>query len=95
MARHHMTAEGPIPFTPEEEAEKDAEEAAYAAGANDRVAEEVRSKRNQLLAASDWTQCKDISNTFSAIWAVYREDLRNVPQQAGFPWNVTWPSQPE
>lgn len=95
MARHHMTAEGPIPFTPEEEAEKDAEEAAYAAGANDRAAVEVRSKRNQLLAASDWTQGKDIPNTISAIWAVYRNDLRNVPQQAGFPWNVTWPFQPE
>lgn len=31
MSRHHMTAEGPIPFTAEEEAQRDAEEAAWAA----------------------------------------------------------------
>lgn len=31
MARHHMTANGPVPFTPEEESQRDAEEAAFAA----------------------------------------------------------------
>jgi hypothetical protein len=45
MARHHMTDEGPVPFTPEEEAQRDAEEAAWAAGAKDRNNEKMRKKR--------------------------------------------------
>lgn len=36
MARHHMTSNGPVPFTAEEEAARDAEEAAWASGAKDR-----------------------------------------------------------
>ncbi len=45
MARHHMTAEGPVPFTPEEEAQRDAEEVAWAAGAKDRNNEKMKKKR--------------------------------------------------
>ena len=36
MARHYMTSDGPVPFTAEEEAARDAEEAAWIAGAKDR-----------------------------------------------------------
>lgn len=45
MARHHMTNSGPVPFTPEEEAERDAEEAAWAAGAKDRFNAEAKQNR--------------------------------------------------
>lgn len=45
MARHHMTANGPVPFTAEEEAQRDAEEAAWAAGAKSRHNEKMKKER--------------------------------------------------
>ncbi len=45
MARHHMTPDGPVPFTPEEEAAWDAEEAAWVAGAKDRFNAEAKQNR--------------------------------------------------
>ena len=56
---------------------------------------QVRSERNTKLAATDWTQGKDIPDNISTAWATYRQALRDVPQQAGFPWAVEWPAQPE
>jgi hypothetical protein len=56
--------------------------------------EEVRVERNRLLAASDWTQLAD-APVDQAAWAAYRQALRDVPQQAGFPDNVVWPVKPE
>lgn len=94
MARHHMTAEGPVPFTPEEDAEWDAMVAEWAAGAPARKAAEVRKERNILLAATDWTQAVDIPQTVKDKWAPYRQALRDVPQQEGFPENITWPQEP-
>jgi hypothetical protein len=55
---------------------------------------EVRNKRNELLTESDWTQLPD-SPVDRALWASYRQSLRDVTLQAGFPWNVTWPAKPE
>jgi len=93
MTRFHATSEGNIPFTAEEEAVRDAEEAAYAAGANDRKAAEVRAERNTKLTATDWTQIADATADKQA-WATYRQALRNISTQAEFPNNVTWPTQP-
>ena len=58
------------------------------------TAKKVRIKRNQLLMESDWTQVADAPVDEQA-WAAYRQALRDVPQQAGFPANVTWPTPPE
>lgn len=57
---------------------------------------EVRSERNGLLVASDFTQLPDvpIDSVNKAEWAVYRQALRDVPQQVGFPQEVTWPQMP-
>jgi len=93
MTRFHATSEGNIPFTAEEEAVRDAEETAFAAGANDRKAAEVRAERNTKLAATDWTQIVDATADKQA-WATYRQALRNISMQAEFPNNVTWPTQP-
>ena len=93
MTRFHATSEGNIPFTAEEEAVRDAEEAAYAAGANDRKAAEVRAERNTKLAATDWTQITDASADKQA-WATYRQALRDVTAQSGFPLTITWPDAP-
>jgi hypothetical protein len=55
---------------------------------------EIRQKRNTLLASSDWTQAADVPQAIKDAWATYRQALRDVPQQAGFPANVTWPTKP-
>ena len=54
---------------------------------------QARAQRNSLLAASDWTQVAD-APVDAAAWAAYRQALRDVPQQDGFPSNVEWPSKP-
>ena len=61
---------------------------------NASMASQVRSKRDSKLANSDWTQVLDAPVDRTA-WAAYRQALRDVPAQEGFPWNVTWPEQPE
>jgi len=55
---------------------------------------QVRRDRNDLLSASDWTQVAD-APVDKAAWATYRQALRDVTSQTGFPWEVTWPSKPE
>ena len=90
--RYHTTAEGNIPFTAEEEAQRDAEEAAWAAGANDRKAAEARAERNAKLAATDWTQGADTPQATKDKYAPYRQALRDVPAQSGFPNTVVWPT---
>ena len=92
MTRYHATPEGNVPFTAEEEAEWDAMEADYAAGADDRKAEEVRQERDQLLQQTDWMANSDV--TMSDDWRTYRQALRDVPTQEGFPNDVTWPTKP-
>ena len=92
MNRHHATAAGNVPFTAEEETERDVEEAAWAAGADDRLAEEARDKRNDLLAATDWTANSDV--TMTTEMTAYRTLLRNLPAQADFPTTINWPTAP-
>ncbi len=53
----------------------------------------VRADRNARLAATDWTQIAD-STADKPAWATYRQALRDVPSQAGFPQSVTWPQEP-
>ena len=52
----------------------------------------VREERNKLLASTDWTQGKDISDSVSDQYAIYRQALRDLPTQPGFPNNVIWPT---
>lgn len=56
-------------------------------------AKSVRSTRNQKLKDSDWTQVAD-APVNKATWATYRQSLRDITAQAGFPWEITWPTQP-
>jgi hypothetical protein len=55
---------------------------------------EVRHKRNGLLSQSDWSQLPDVPEAIIGPWAIYRQALRDVPQQQGFPFNVEWPQTP-
>ena len=53
----------------------------------------VREKRNAKLAETDWTQVAD-APVSQEDWAAYRELLRSIPEQEGFPNEVTWPTEP-
>ena len=54
----------------------------------------VRAYRNARLAACDWTQLSD-APVDDLAWAVYRQALRDITSQPGFPWDVTWPVEPQ
>ena len=56
-------------------------------------ANEVRTHRDALLAETDWTQVADAPVDAQA-YADYRQALRDVPQQSGFPGDIDWPSKP-
>ena len=60
------------------------------------ASQNARSERDALLKDCDWTQLDDtpLSNEKKLEWAVYRQALRDVPEQAGFPWSVVWPEKP-
>lgn len=60
---------------------------------NNAKADEVRAKRNELLTACDWTQVLDAPVDQTA-WATYRQALRDLPDQAGFPFDVVYPVAP-
>jgi hypothetical protein len=53
-----------------------------------------RAFRNTLLSDCDWTQLPDASVNTQA-WATYRQALRDVTSQAGFPWDIQWPEKPQ
>lgn len=54
-------------------------------------AQTVRAKRNQLLVESD---SMALADRITDDWRTYRQSLRDVPAQAGFPDNITWPTEP-
>ena len=60
---------------------------------NQAQASNVRAERDELLLDSDWTQLSD-SPVDPLPWRTYRQELRNVPQQPGFPWTIVWPVAP-
>ena len=57
------------------------------------LATNARAERNALLAASDWTQVPD-APVDQAAWATYRQALRDITAQAGFPEQINWPEAP-
>lgn len=57
------------------------------------AASNIRNRRNGLLSETDWLGVSDV--TMSDEWKAYRQALRDIPQQNGFPFNVTYPTKPE
>jgi len=53
----------------------------------------VRQQRDDKLSKCDWTQVADAPVDKTA-WATYRQALRDLPKETGFPWTMTWPSEP-
>lgn len=60
----------------------------------DELAVAARSQRDALLSASDWTQCRDVPDAVAAAWQPYRQSLRDLTKQVGFPDSITWPVAP-
>lgn len=60
------------------------------------IADEARTQRDKLLAETDWTQVLDapIDAATREAYRVYRQALRDLPEQEGFPGTITWPELP-
>jgi len=56
-------------------------------------AQNVRSERDSKLAETDWMGLSDV--TMPEAMATYRQALRDITSQEGFPYNITWPTKPE
>ena len=69
-------------------------EAAYKAKVDADAAASIRSTRDTKLSECDWTQTNDSPVKDESTWTTYRQALRDVPTQAGFPHTVTWPTKP-
>lgn len=83
---------GPV-FTDNEESTAVEQEAAYKATKDAEQAKSVRTTRGEKLKESDWTQVAD-APVDKAAWATYRQALRDVTGQEGFPWTIEWPTAP-
>jgi hypothetical protein len=72
------------------------QEAAYKARIDDEAAKNVRATRDRLIAETDWIVIKnlELNQNVPGKWEVYRQDLRDVPSQANFPHDITWPVKP-
>ena len=78
MPRHHNINGNIVPFTPEEEAQRDAEEQAWNDGAFDRAIANLRERRNALLSSTDFYALSDV--TMSDEMKKYRQDLRDITE---------------
>jgi len=95
MPRHHLINGVQVAFTAEEEAARDAEEQAWADGAFDRAIADVRSKRNNLLAETDYLALSD--NTLSSDMTTYRQNLRDITNGVDTVDKcnaISWPTKP-
>ena len=83
---------GPV-FVDTEDKTAAEQELEYKARIDEQQAINVRNQRNQLLKDSDWTQISD-ATVNKEVWLTYRQALRDITLQEGFPFNLTWPTQP-
>lgn len=79
-----MVVDGDVVNIPDDIVEREQIEQAWVA---------VRATRNQMLASCDWTQVND-APVDKAAWAIYRQALRDLPENTKDPRFVTWPQQP-
>ena len=95
MPRYHNINGNIVQFTAEEEAARDAEEKAWADGALARAQSNLRSKRNRLLAETDFYALSDV--TMSDDMKTYRQELRDLPADKDTVEkcnNATFPTKP-
>ena len=95
MPRYHNINGNRVQFTAEEEAARDAEEQAWADAAPARALANLRARRNQLLAETDYYALSDV--TMSDDMKTYRQNLRDLPagkDTVAKCENATWPTKP-
>ena len=95
MARHHNINGNIVPFTADEETARDNEEAAVLAAAPARALADLRSKRNRLLAETNYLALSD--STLTSDMRTYRQALRDLPagkDTVAKCENATWPTKP-
>ena len=96
MPRYHNINGNVVQFTAAEETARDAEEQAWADGALARAQANLRSRRDALLAATDFYELSDV--TMDSDMTVYRQALRDITKQTPADdslSNITWPTKPE
>lgn len=82
-----------IPLRPQGNFEWDGSQWVEQAPDLEALAAQVRSQRDGLLKESDWTQVADAPVNQTA-WAAYRQELRDITDQDGFPVDINWPVKP-
>ena len=95
MPRFKLVNGVQVQLTAEEEAARDAEEAAWTASAFDRAIANLRAERDRKIAATDYHALSD--NTMSAEMTTYRQALRDITNGLDTVEkvnNVTWPTKP-
>ena len=92
MTRYRYVNGERIAFTATEEAARDAEEAAWAAGQADRNMASLREERNQMLAETDWWASSDLTMTDAQ--TAYRQALRDITDTYNNLNDVVWPEKP-
>jgi len=76
-----------LPLTDEDKAQREADRLSQ-------LGSVAREQRNRLLAGCDWTQLADYAGADKADWTAYRQALRDITNQTGFPETVDWPTVP-
>ena len=56
---------------------------------------DIRLQRNKLLNETDWSQLSDVQPELREKYAIYRQTLRDIPQNFNSPYDVKWPDRPE
>jgi len=86
---------GPV-FTDTADTTAAEQETAYKASKDADQAKSVRTSRDDKLKETDWIVIKnlELNANIPGAWEVYRQALRDIPAQSGFPWTITWPTQP-
>ena len=91
---HKVVNGDAVALTPDEIAEHNARTVAWEAARPARALVDLRFERNAKLAASDWTQVPDAPTANAAAWKLYRQVLRDLPQQWTYPNAPQWPTAP-
>jgi hypothetical protein len=82
-----------VDMTADEIFQREQQEKLHASELGNRLALDIRNQRNRLLQDTDWMALSD--NTMTPEWASYRQALRDITDQTGFPYSVVWPTKPE
>lgn len=84
----------PLPPKPSEDYDFDGQTKQWVCNTQ-RASQSAIQKRNLLLAQSDYTQLPDVPIENKELWAVYRQDLRDITSQPDFPNVIIWPTSPQ